>query len=79
MPIKNGIWEKPFPDDFARCEKCAGLDEDQEDYWCDPCKQNFAYIWKLENMSQTLQAGMDKVSKILLGLDYVIDPDKRRK
>ncbi len=73
------LWEKQFEDDFARCEKCAPLTETEEDKWCPSCKQNFAYIWKLENMTQTLQSGLDKVSKILLGLTYVIAPEKTAK
>lgn len=72
------IWEKELNDDFVCCEKCEPLGDDDEDKWCDSCKQNFAYVWKLENQNQTLQAGLDKVSKILMGLKYVIDPDKAK-
>ncbi len=71
------IWETKFDDDFARCEKCAPLPDSDEGKWCQSCKQNFAYIWKLENQTQTLQAGLDKVSKILLGMTYVINPEER--
>lgn len=70
------IWKEHFDMDFAKCEKCKQLPEHEEDNWCRSCKQNFAYIWRLENRTQILQAGMDKMSKMLLGLSHVINPDK---